>query len=218
VRRFSSRHLFWVVPLLIAACSTTVWLLSLGAKGAGIADTLSFFVGVLALIAAILAFLSRSTPIPAVDRPMSAGLKLLLLAEGTMLLGAGVALSYWLVVVKPDLQLTGQVAVANGRGLVDGAQASITLPGEPPERRYLSLTPTLVNPRTVGDCVAAAELDITLVVDGKLQDPSPGHRSNRELRLDLDGVSRDAKVLFTVHMPDPGCGVDLDLSEAVLFN
>jgi hypothetical protein len=99
----------------------------------------------------------------------------------------------------------------------NGRQATIQIPGTPPQRRHLSLIPTLTNPAKVGDCVMPAQLDIILMSDGRAGQ-SVSLRAGHEVRLDLTGVTHQAKVIVTLHVQDISCTVDLGVGEAILYN
>lgn len=144
--------------------------------------------------------------------------KALLFGAATVILAIGAAVTYWLAVVKPDMPVTDLAIVTNGDRMTSGKLATIDIPGTPPERHNFAFTPTLTNPSTVGDCVGSARLDVSLVLDGRTTIQKTGLPPQEEIRMDLDGVTRDAQVLVSVDMQDAACEVKLSLSEAVLFN
>ena len=201
----------------------TVWLLAVGSKGSNIIPPLSFAVSVLGLVIAVLVFLyqigyhrkrgNNVTSPRSLWRRMQ--LKALLT---TIVLGGSIGLFYWTIIHKPDIPVTDQVAVStSGQGMQDGGQATIHVPGQPPQRRNLAIIPNLINTATIGDCVKPAQLDLTPVIDGQQRQPvkvRPGH----EARLDLAGATHQASVLVILHTPDPSCRVDLGVDQAVLYN
>jgi hypothetical protein len=135
----------------------------------------------------------------------------------TVISGLG-AIAYRQWIHKPDIQITDQAKVPDGQAMQDGMQAIVQIPGTPPARRYLAITPTLTNTQSVGNCVGSALLDITLVVDGRRGFEQSEWPPDHELRLDLKGTTQEARVLVTVHMDDTACKVNLGLKEAVLYN
>jgi hypothetical protein len=214
------RQFLWIVPLLLTVSSLVFALLLAGAKGAGVADALSLLIGSMSLVATVLAFQHSVRGARPVEPPRALSASARKLAAGltTAVVGAGTALFYFLVVVKPDVPATDLVEISLGKGMSDNARAELVVPGKPPPRRYFSLTPALVNTKKVGDCVGSAELDITVVRDGRWQEPTTGHRAGVEVKVDLGGTTREARIYFTLHVPDSECRVDLALAEAVLFN
>lgn len=219
-RRWLRRQLLWIVPLLLTVSSLVLGLLLVGSKGAGVADALSLFVTSVSLVATVLALqhsLRGTRPVEP-PRALSASVRKLAAGLTTAVVGAGAALVYFLVVVKPDVPVTDLIEISLGKGMSDNARAELVVPGKPPPRRYFSLTPTLVNTKEVGDCVGSAALDITVMRDGRLQELGTGHRPGVEVQVDLGGTTREARITFTLHVPDSECRVDLTLAEAVLFN
>ncbi|WP_121004981.1 hypothetical protein [Saccharothrix australiensis] len=213
-------QLLWAVPLLLGVSAFVVWLLLLGSKGQGIADAVSVLVGTASLVVTVLGLQHSAVSRAAEPRPTGPRRRWprWALAAAGAVIGALGGLGFWLVVVKPDVPVTDLVEVANGDRMADGEQAGFAVPGKPPERRYLFFRPTLVNHESVGDCVGSARLVITLVRDGRKDPPLEEQLSGREVRLDLGGTTREARVLITLSMPDRACAVDLSLAEAVLYN
>jgi hypothetical protein len=217
--RFLLKQLIWGIPLLVAACALAVWLLSMGAKGSVIAGTLGLPVGIVGLGIAVLSFLyqiGEYTPPGGKNGASPQRLRLVALVTGVVL-GVGGGLFYWTVIHKTDIPVTDRVLVFSGEGMHDGEQATIQIPGLPPQRRHLAITPTLINPANVGDCVTPARLNLTPVIDGQQREPisvRPGH----EARLDLTGVTHQASVLVALYTPDTSCKIDLGVGQAVLYN
>ncbi|MEU7531985.1 hypothetical protein AB0A74_40055 [Saccharothrix sp. NPDC042600] len=211
-------QLFWAAPLLVGVSCFVMWLLLLGNKGEGIADAVSLLVGTASLIVTVLGFQHsgtvRTTAVERIRKPLPRWV----FAAVPALLGVLGGLGFWLVVVKPDVPVTDLVELSNAEDMADGEQASFRVPGSPPERRYLFVTPTLVNHEKVGDCVGSARLTVTLVRDGRKDAPLEDRLSGREIRLDLRGTAREARVLVELSMPDEACRVDLGVTEAVLYN
>lgn len=227
--RFLLGQLSWGLPLLTATCTLAVWLLSMGAKGNQIAGTLSLPVSIVGLTMSILAFLYQTSvtdddreggrngfPPRRLRRKLRRRLRLAALLTGVALGGSG-GFFYWTVIHKTDLPVTDQVTASSDQEMQDGGQETIQIPGSPPQRRYLSITPTLINSAKVGDCVGPARLDLTPVIDGQHRMPV-SVRPNHEARLDLTGVTRKASVLVTLHTPDSSCRVKLGVDQAVLYN
>ncbi|WP_433271840.1 hypothetical protein ACQPZF_14055 [Actinosynnema sp. CS-041913] len=213
-------QLLWAAPLLLGVSAFVVWLLLLGNKGQGIADAVSVLVGTVSLVVTVLG-LQRTTARTNAEPPRRGPRKTAprwMFAAAMAAIGAIAGLFFWLVVVKPDVPVTDLVEISNGERMTDGEQASFGVPGKPPERRYLFFTPTLVNHESVGDCVGSARLAITLVRDGRKDPPLEERLSGREVRLDLGGTTREARVLVTLTIPDEACAVDLGVTEAVLYN
>ncbi|MBB5959405.1 hypothetical protein FHS29_006026 [Saccharothrix tamanrassetensis] len=213
-------QLLWAVPLLLGVSAFVVWLLLLGNKGQGIADAVSVLVGTVSLVVAVLGLQhssGRRNAEPRRQGPRKPLPRWIFAAAGAAI-GAIAGLFFWLVVVKPDVPVTDLAEISNGNQMTDGEQASFRVPGTPPERRYLFITPVLVNHESVGDCVGSAQLTVTLVRDGRKDPPLQGRLPGGEVRLDLAGTTREARVLIALSMPDQACTVDLGLSEAVLYN
>ncbi|MEJ2858003.1 MULTISPECIES: hypothetical protein [unclassified Saccharothrix] len=219
-------QLWWAAPLLVGVSCFVMWLLLQGNKGEGIADAVSLLVGTASLVVTLLGFqhsshLRTSTSTSAgttADRPARKPLPRWTFAAIPAALGALAGLVFWLVVVKPDVPVTDLVELTDAKDLADGEEAGFRVPGTPPQRRYLFITPTLVNRAKVGDCVGSARMTVTLVRDGRKDQPLEDRLSGREIRLDLAGTTREARVLVTLSMPDEACRVDLGITEAVLYN
>ncbi|CCH29858.1 hypothetical protein ABZ816_40490 [Actinosynnema sp. NPDC047251] len=209
-------QLLWAVPLLLGVSCFVVWLLLLGNKGQGIADAVSVLVGTTSLVVTVFG-LQHSTARKKAEKQRKPVPRWALAAIGAAIGAIGGAF-FWFLVVKPDVPITDLVELSNAERMKDGEQASFAVPGRPPERRYLYFVPSLVNHEAVGDCVGSARLTVTLVRDGR-KDPSFEERlSDREIRLDLDGTTREARVMVVLSVPDPTCVVDLGVTEAVLYN
>ncbi len=219
---FLRGQLSWLLPLLVAICALTVWLMAIGTKSRDIIPPLSLAMSVLGLVIAVLVFLYQIDYPPAEDNNVSPPrslrwrlqLRALLI---TIVLGGSIGLFYWAVIHRPDIPVTDQVAVSSGQGMQDGGRATIHIPGEPPKRRNLAIIPNLINTASVGDCVKPAQLDLTPVIDGQ-QRQSVKARPGHEARLDLAGAHHQASVLVTLHTPDLSCRVDLTVDQAVLYN
>ncbi|NUT98040.1 MAG: hypothetical protein HOY78_39110 [Saccharothrix sp.] len=211
-------QLWWAAPLLVGVSCFVMWLLLLGNKGEGIADAVSLLVGTMSLVVTVLGFQHSGHVRTTADRPARKPLPRWVFAAVPAVLGVLVGLGFWLVVVKPDVPVTDLVEVTGAEDLADGEQAGVRVPGAPPQRRYLFITPTLVNRAKVGDCVGSARMTVTLVRDGRKDPPLEDRLSGREIRLDLAGTAREAHVQVELSMPDESCRVDLDVTEAVLYN
>ncbi|WP_309113448.1 hypothetical protein [Saccharothrix sp.] len=211
-------QLFWAAPLLVGVSCFVIWLLLLGNKGEGIADAVSLLVGTASLVVTVLGFqhsgAARTTAVKPARRPLPRWV----FAAVPAVLGVLGGLGFWLVVVKPDVPVTDLVELSNAEEMADGEHAGFRVPGSPPERRYLFVTPTLVNHAKVGDCVGSARMTVTLVRDGREDEPIADRLSGHEVRLDLRGTTREARVLIELSMPDETCRVDLGVTEAVLYN
>lgn len=215
-------QLAWIVPSVAAAVALVAWLLTMGSKGSDISGPLSLLVAILTLIFGILTWLlQRSVDSDKIHDPALTGLKnklRLVLIVALCLISLGAAtFSFWRVFNKSDIQVTDLMVVSDGERMQDGEQATIPIPGDPPQRAKLSLIPTLTNPATVGDCVGSAQLQVELVVDGVpglLLWSFPGE----EINFDLEGVTHRADILITPQLQDSACRVDLAVINAVLHN
>ncbi|MGH3939039.1 MAG: hypothetical protein ACRDTG_10480 [Pseudonocardiaceae bacterium] len=210
-----------MLPTLVATFALALWLLAKGSKGNEISGALSLPMTIVATAIGVLMFLYQNTPkgdkSGAPPRSLRRTLRLAALLTG-IVMGTGGGVFYWTVIHKTDSPVTDQVSVTDGQGMRDGGQATIQIPGQPPQRRYLAIVLTLTNPAEVGDCVAPAQLNITPVIDGQQQQPF-SVRPGDEAKIDLTTVSHRASVLVTLHIPDQSlCRVDLGVSQAVLYN
>lgn len=222
-RRWLVRQLFWAVPLLIGVSFLARWLLGLGSKSGAITDSLSLVVSILNLAVSVLAFLytvgARPDPVEheqSVDcrrRPRP-----LVLAALVVFCGGVLGLLFWQLIHKPDVQATELVKVLSGDKLADGSQAMLVVPGTPPQRRYLSMTPLLDNIGPTGDCEGASRLAFTRIIDGRKESPLTDVVSRTEVILDLGAATQSARVLVDLSADDPECRVELLIQEAVLFN
>ncbi|HEY0639396.1 MAG TPA: hypothetical protein VGD67_17245 [Pseudonocardiaceae bacterium] len=209
------------VALGLLAFGLVAWLLSLGEKGDHIAGPLSFGVGLAALVVSVLA-LRRGSPVQddvGTERPPPRRWLVRSVAIASiLLLGTGLGLNYFQFVRKPDLPITNKLVFEGHVNVEPGQVVTIRIPGNPPGRDHLAITPTLVNDRPVGDCVGSARLDVIPRLDGVNREPRTNLRPGRELRVELDGIQDEALLLVTVRMPDPTCVVSLGVREATLFN
>jgi hypothetical protein len=123
----------------------------------------------------------------------------------------------WMMFHKPDIHVTDRVLIVGGQGMRDGTQATIQIPGGLAGRSHLALTPTLTNPLNVGDCVGAAQLTLTPVINGEQRRPVDA-RPGREARLNISGASDAANLLVTLHEQDSLCTVNLGIGEAALYS
>jgi hypothetical protein len=207
------RQLIWFPPLLVTAFILTLWSAANGSKGNEIPGTLALTMSTVGLVATALLFcISRKQSEPPIKR-----LQLGVALFAAISLGACGGFFYWAVIHKTDIPVTDRVAVSGGRGMQNGGQATIQIPGTPPQRRHFALIMTLTNTAQVGDCVNPARLDVTPVIDGEQRQPvslRPGH----EARLDLTGATHQASVIVTLHVQDPFCAVNLGVNQAVLYN
>ncbi|MEU4804781.1 hypothetical protein [Actinosynnema sp. NPDC023587] len=216
-RPWWATQLLWAVPLLLGVSGFVVWLLLLGNKGQGIADAVSLLVGTTSLVVAVFGLQNSTIRRKAENAPRKPLPRWAFAGIGAAVGAIGGAF-FWFIVVKPDVPVTDLVEMSNAERMTDGEQASFPVPGRPPGRRYLYFVPSLVNHEAVGDCVGSARLTVTLVRDGRKDPLREELRSDREVRLDLDGTTREARVLVVLSVPDPACAVDLSVTEAVLYN
>jgi hypothetical protein len=135
-----------------------------------------------------------------------------------LILFAGGVLAWSTLINKPDIQLTDRVVVTGGDDVGDKGQVEIMIPGEPSARKKLALILRLENLKKVGDCVAPAGMDISLIGDGVARPKISGARSGEELELSLEGVAHTATVQVVVNTPDPDCKFGIHVDKAVLFN
>lgn len=224
--RFFLRQMAWGIPLLFTAGALALWLLSKGSKGNAIAGTLSLPMSIVTSGLTILLFLCQNPPRGenagnaggAPPKSLRRALRLAALFTAVVV-GPVAGVLYWTLWHKVDIPVTDQVSVSNGvKRMRDGDQVTIQIPGQPPQRRYLAIVPTLTNPSSVGDCVNPAKLDIVTVIDGWQRDSKSGVRPGRETELDLTGVTRQASLLVTLHVPDSFCEIDFGIAQAVLYN
>jgi hypothetical protein len=205
------RDMVWFIPACIATCFGGIALLAQGAKGAEVSQTLSFVVAILALLLALL-FRTRE-PQP----PLRRGRFWLTLLVAVAL-GLGSASTWWFVIHSPDLRITDDVTVLDGQSMEDGSQATVEIPGRPPGRENLSITFTLANARSTGNCVVPATLEVRLLADDRWSNPPAIAHSGEEIRLPLSRVKDRAGVQVDLRVPDGSCLLHLKVSEAVLYN
>ncbi|GLW10144.1 hypothetical protein Misp01_52730 [Microtetraspora sp. NBRC 13810] len=194
-----------------------ILLLTMGAKGAEISQTLSLVVGVAGCLITIYFQKAEATTLS-----LQPGLKWTLSAVPVVILAA--AASWWFLIHKPDRNITDLVAVHNGHEMRDMDEARIALPAASGDvgavnsgRDMLALRLRLVNPATVGNCVSPATLTVTPTVDGK-HGMTITTTSDAEIHLSLAGAERQAGARVVVDLADPGCAVNLTVTEAVLYN
>ncbi|MGQ0773432.1 MAG: hypothetical protein ACT4NY_03285 [Pseudonocardiales bacterium] len=224
--QFPRGQLKWFFSILAITAAFTVWLLTKDAKGSEIASILSLATTIVSTALTFLMFLYQNTSkgnrkgIPPGNPRRTSRL---LVPLAAIVLGAGVPIYYWTEIHKPNSRVTDQMSVFNGKAMHDGGQATITIPGRPPQHDHLAIVLTLTNHADVGDCVRPAKLDITPIIDSTpVIDGRPEQltsvRPGQEVRLDLSDVTRQAAVLVTLDTPDPSCRVELRVSQAVLYN
>lgn len=119
---------------------------------------------------------------------------------------------------RPNIPITTSVEVFYGKGMRDQAQATVVLPGAPPERTHVVFTPVLENPSKVGNCAGSARLDVVAKLDGVESTVHTDLPHAREIRIALTGVTKRAEIMITVHMQDEACTVDLRIKKATLYN
>lgn len=215
-------QLAWIVPAVVASVALVAWLLTMGPEGSDISGPLSLLVTIITLIFGILTWFSqRSVPLEKIQNPGYNGLSkklrvVLIIALCVVFLGAG-SYSIWSFLNTPDIQVTDLIVVSDGEKMEDGGQATISIPGDPPQREKFSLIPTLTNLATVGDCAGSAQLQVKLVIDGVPGTPLWSF-PDEEILFDLEGVARSASVLVTPYLQDSSCRVVLGVSKAVLHN
>jgi hypothetical protein len=216
------------VPLCVGLIILAIWLLAMGSKGVEISSDLGPSIGGLGIVAAVVLFAIGQPPPPPPPRggnppvasPRAASgsksRKLAALATA-LILGVGGPVIYWQVIHKPDLPVTDVMKLIGGREMADGSEARLEVPGLPPSRRNLAITFSLENPAGLGDCIQPAKLKLIPILDGSAGKPVnavPGTES----RLSINGVTRTAIIDVSLVEPDPGCRVNLIVSDAVLFN
>lgn len=75
------------------------------------------------------------------------------------------------------------------------------------------------NPKSVGNCVTPATLEVTPIFDARRMDTMERTvRFGEEVRLPLSGARRRIEARMVVHLPDPSCAVELRVREASLFD
>ncbi|MBF8188522.1 hypothetical protein ITP53_22905 [Nonomuraea sp. K274] len=207
----------WIIPACAATGVLTILLLALGAKGAEVSQTLSLGVGIIGCLISVY-FQKTEAPLPSLQPWWYWLLSVVPLAI------LAVAVGWWLFIHKPDEHVTDLVHIPpNGQEVHDQGEVLVTLPVSNDSTASfgwdnLALTLRLVNPKSVGNCVTPATLDITPILDGKQGDTVKKVSSETEVHLPLDGAKRRISARVVVHLPDPSCVVNLTVSEAVLFN
>jgi hypothetical protein len=197
-------------------------LLSLGKQGTQVAGTLAFGISMMSFLFTLADRLVLSNQaLTAGSAPpfsLSRRTVLLLALAASVVIGSLGAVGYYKLLRRPDIHFANRISVEHDKGLTDTGQATIHVPGDPPTRRYLTLTPQLTNTSPVGDCVGSAHLDVALIRDGRWHTVGTNLTPRTPINFDLAGTSQDASVAINVYMADTACVVDLDFTEAVLYN
>ncbi|GAA1856123.1 hypothetical protein [Myceligenerans crystallogenes] len=99
------------------------------------------------------------------------------------------------------------------------AAVRIQVPGEPPARGHVDLTPVLQNEGTTGSCVSPAHIVLTPVVDGVVR-PGVTGSSGHSVDVPIDNATRDAYILAEIdnQHDDAECKVTLTITRAVLHD
>lgn len=111
-------------------------------------------------------------------------------------------------------------AVREHTDIADGETATFTVPGTPPPRGTVEITPVVTNPTGVGSCVTPARLIVTPVLDGRPGDADTV-RSGHTATVRIGGAVTRASVTVTVDQStagDPACVVDLRIARAVMHS
>lgn len=220
-RSFTRGHWLWAGPLFFATGSSFALLFSLGAKGAEISAILSLATGIVSMIFTVLGYVS-TTRRPSVARAAAKTppwAKKLLIGAVVAVLGFLAALSWWLVIHKPDINIIDQIPARVWPDTKANSTISIKVPGNPPERRYLALRFALTNHSPVGDCVVPAHFYVVPGFDRRGKVPIDGTvRATKEMRLDIGEATGRVEVKFILVEPDLECTVDVRLVEAILYN
>ena len=95
----------------------------------------------------------------------------------------------------------------------------LEVPGAPPARNRLTISVSLRNAQTTGDCEHTASLDFTPILDGREKSVITGV-PGQSVIVPIDGAQRDAAVQLTLRY-DAGndkCLVHLHIDKAVLHD
>ncbi|MFB9961783.1 hypothetical protein [Sinosporangium siamense] len=211
--------------IFIGTLFLTYQLVTLGAKGAEIANILALPIGIFTgfggLMVGLFGLFRHHVPPADLSAPpvMRRRRPRLWASIVTVALAIGLATTYWFGIHKPDITL-GAVAVENGGEMRGGTQASIAIPMSPTTRDYLALTVDIRNTSPTGACVDPARMDFLPILDGQAKRPLAIENvaSGQEVRLRLGDTTREAVISLVLHQPDPACVVSLTVSEAVLYN
>lgn len=208
LRRKIGIGLVWV-----AAGALGVWAAAQGAKGAENVENASLVVALITLGVTVAGMMRKPQ-----DERAAAEWRLpgMLIAALGIVVALAVGATLWMLIHKPDRNITDLVKLSGNTGMRFGGTADLVY-DQPPERENLALTLTLENPHPGGNCVTPARMTVTPKVDGRALKAREAV-SGQELPLQLYGAERrvEAQVLLTV--PDPACVLDLRVSEAVLHN
>jgi hypothetical protein len=140
------------------------------------------------------------------------------LIAGSVAAAALVAASIaWDASANADLDVTGAVSLSPGEGIRPGQPVSLRIPGRPPARHHITVTPILDNPTTTGDCERTAWLDLTAVVDERPR-ATATTRSGVSVDLPLVDAVRTAHVVITVRHRDRNCVMGMRIGKAVLHD
>ncbi|MGH3942841.1 MAG: hypothetical protein ACRDTG_30305 [Pseudonocardiaceae bacterium] len=220
-------HLIWVAPVTLVLITLVILLLLQSEKGNEAAGPLSVLLTGMSLIFSILIHLVGPRRPPSSDDTKLSHISvakwtrktiLIVSLPGMLALLVGGILILWIVLNKPDIQMTDHLIITSGEEIRAGREAKFDILEDPSARDKLSLTLRLENLREVGDCVAPARLDITLKGDGVERQRTSGIRSEEEIELNMQSVTRSATLVVYLSTPDPDCLFRIHVDEAVLFN
>lgn len=203
--------------LAVALGAFTVWLLSIGSVGADIANILALPVAVVAFVAPLANKTLRAV-LGAIQRDPKPKLMTAIIVTLVVVI-VGCILT-WFYVSRADINVTSDLKLINARGMGNGSKATIDGGDRlnPPQRSHLAITLSVHNPLPIGDCVGPAQLAVGLVVDGEpLRLDNDVIRSGKEVRLDLDSVTRTVQIVVILQESDLACAVDLVIDRAILF-
>jgi len=194
--------------LLILSIVGAVLIRVFDSRGNETLQAISTVLGVLAILVTIaIAIVNSSDNVPQ-----------LLRTAGTWIGGSILALALIAAVIlilitinRPDVPLSGRIQLVGPTGssytsveVVSGSRVHLQIPGTPPVREELSITPRLAGLVPTADCENPARIDAVLYADGR---PIPGFSdvvSGTELRFSLKGIVRDAQVLLVIKLPPEG--------------
>lgn len=213
-------HTPWRPWWFIVACAAlVVFAVYLFAQGDdSIVARLSLLAQILGILLVVLYAqreLRRRDPGP--HEPRRRTFKEVVIVAAAAVLLVTATITGWIIWSTSEVPVTGQIVLSGAEQVADDGTAIVRIPGEPPNRGHIRLTPVITNNDKTGDCVAPATLELTVFVDGQAAGKATA-RSEDSVDLSIEGASGTVFVEITVRQDDPECVVALGINEAVLHD
>lgn len=208
----------WLLSIVLFGFALTIVLFLLGEKGNEIAPPLGLLVAIISVAIAIKyrprAHDNEEEPGP----DPSWRIKIAIISTIVLMLGISVGVFYARVIHKIDLRVTDQITIANGKDILNGNSATVSILTPPLGREFVAMTLRLENPEKTGNCVGPTRLEVAPVIDGSVGSPLPRLVAHmEEFRLSIARAERAAVQVKTVNETE-GCKLDLKVADAVFYN